>query len=328
MTLKRKIILGVSTLLLLVAGSAQAALIPFQTFVGNYGVSTDGWGSTSQSGTISALVPNGATVVAAYLYSSTFDNPTLADVGGTLAGETINYDTNLGTIPAPACCNLTATRADVTSIIKPLVDGGPGGVYNFDITETSDFQDGSALVVVYSDPTLGVSTVGILDGYARVDGDTTSLNFADPLDPTASGFFAHMMLGIGFSCCGQTNTVEVNGTLITQNAGNNNDSADPSLANGNLITVGSFDDPFSPLMPGYDEDTERYSLTDYLSTGDTSITIETTNATNNDNIFMAVFHVSGEAGVNEPPPGVSIPEPGTLALFALAMFGLRRRFNS
>lgn len=328
MNLKRKLALVLSTLLLLAAGAAQAALIPFQTFVGNYGVSTDGWGSLSQSGTISALVPNGATVVGAYLYSSTFFNPSLAGVGGTLAGETINYDTNLGTIPAPACCDLTAVRADVTNIIKPLVDGGPGGVYNFDITETSEFQDGSALVVVYSDPTLGVSTVGILDGYARVDGDTTSLNFADPLDPTAPGFFAHMMLGIGFSCCGQTNTVEVNGTLITQNAGNNNDSTDPSLGDGNLITVGSFDDPFSPLMPGYEEDTERYSLVDYLSTGDTSITIETTNATNNDNIFLAVFHVSGEAGVNEPPPGVSIPEPATLSLFVLALMGLRRKLLS
>ena len=328
MNINRKIAMMLAAMSLLVAGTVQAALIPFQTFVGNYGVSTDGWGSTSQSGTIRALVPEGATVVAAYLYTSTFSNPSLTGVGGTLAGATINYDTNLGTIPAPACCDLTATRADVTDIIKPLVDGGPGGVYNFDITETSSSQDGSALVLVYSDPTLAVSTVGILDGFARVDGDTTSLNFAEPLDPTAPGFFAHMMLGIGFSCCSQASTVEVNGTLITRNAGNNDDSADPSLSNGNLITVGSFDDPFSPFLPSYAEDTERYNLVDYLTTGDSSISIRTTNSTADDNIFMAVFHVSGEAGVNAPPPGVTISEPGTLALFALAMFGLRRRFQS
>ncbi|MDX1678033.1 PEP-CTERM sorting domain-containing protein [Arsukibacterium sp.] len=327
MKLKHKVLSLLSAMLLLIAGSVQATLVPFQTFVGNYGVSTDGWGSLSQSGTISALVPAGATVTAAYLYSSTFNNGSLTGVGGTLAGQTINYDTDLGTIPAPACCELTATRADVTDIIKPLVDGGPGGVYNFDITETSRFQDGSALVIVYNDPSLGVSTVGILDGFALVNGDTTSLNFADPLDPSAPGFFAHMMLGIGFSCCNQTNTVEVNGTLITRNAGNNDDSADPSLGDGNLITMGSFDDPFSPFMPDYSSDTERYSLVDYISNGDTSISVRTSNATNNDNIFLAVFHVSGEAGIDAPPPSVPVPEPGSLALFALALLGLRRHLK-
>lgn len=36
-----------AALLGLTAGSAQAALTTFQTFSGNYGVSTDGWGSVT-----------------------------------------------------------------------------------------------------------------------------------------------------------------------------------------------------------------------------------------------------------------------------------------
>ena len=67
-------------------GSAHAALTPFQMYTGNVGVSSDGWGSTTQAGVISADVPVGATVTAAYLYTSTFSNAALTGVGGTIAG--------------------------------------------------------------------------------------------------------------------------------------------------------------------------------------------------------------------------------------------------
>lgn len=186
-----KVSLGLAMALGLGAATlpAAASLIGFQTYVGNFAVSTDGWGSTSQSGTISASVPVGATVQAAYLYTSTFSNSSLAGVGGKLAGVNVSY-TSLGTNAG----FLTAGRTDVTSIIKPLIDGGVGGVYDFAITETSNTQDGEGLVVVYSLPTLAESTVGILDGFASVTGDTTALNFADPLDPTAAGFSAEMRL--------------------------------------------------------------------------------------------------------------------------------------
>ena len=203
----------------------------------------------------------------------------------------------------------------MTAIVKPVIDGGGGGVYNFAITETNPAQDGEALVVVYSLPSLPVSTVGILDGFSNSSGDNTAINFSDPLDPAAAGFFAEMRIASSFSCCGQDSNITVNGTTITEVAGNHDDGLETD--NGSLITVGGFDDPFSPFLPTYAEDHERYNLVPYITNGDTTISVRTVNPSGDDNIFLAVFHVTGEAGINEPPPDATVPEPGTLSLLAI-----------
>lgn len=314
-------VIGIASALLVAmaisVSQSQAALTTFASYNGTVAVSTDGFGSTSQSGTLTANAPVGSTVLAAYLYTSTYciscGSPT---PGGTLNGTPVSY-TSLGTnVVTPDFFSLTAYRANVTSIVAPIINGGAGGAYNFNVTETDSLQDGEALVVVYSNAALPNSSVGILDGFSAVTGDSTAINFADPLNPSAAGFFAEMRLGIGFSCCTQASTVTVNGTTITTQAGNFDDGL--QQANGSLITMGGDNDAFSPLLPSYADDHERYNLVPYIANGDTSISIRTLNPSHDDNIFLAVFHVSGEAGFNQPPP-TGVPEPGTLGLLGIGL---------
>jgi hypothetical protein len=304
-----------------VSNGAQASLALFQQFNGAYGLSTDGGGSNNGDYTVSAFVPVGATVTAAYLYQATYDS-TGTPTPVTLNGSSLTFASQVPN--ATACCSLASARADVTGLVSSVVNGGAGGTYNFTVGEgNSGVTDGTALVVVYSLASLPTTTVAILDGFASVTGDSTALNFADPLDPTAAGFQAEMRLGIGFSCCGQESTVKVNGTTITDVAGNNDDGTS-GVENGDLITVGGNDDPFTPANPTYDQDHERYNLASSIVKGDTSIKVDTINASQDDNIFLAAFVVTGNANVNQPPPPPTtpgVPEPASWAMM-IAGFGL------
>jgi hypothetical protein len=115
--------------------------------------------------------------------------------------------------------------------------------------------------------------------------------------------------------------VSVNDIVITENAGNNDDGIG-SLSEGQLISVGGFDDPFPPLLPGYGDDHERYNLQPYITKGDKAIAVKTSNFSRDDNIFLAGFYVTGRAGVSSS----TVPEPGALTLLALgiAVFGAKR----
>ncbi|MBI4876774.1 MAG: PEP-CTERM sorting domain-containing protein [Acidobacteria bacterium] len=284
-------------------------------------MSTAGWGSVTNTGTITASVPVGSTVLAAYLYQSMYN---IASVGVFAPGGTLNALPVAYGAPVinTSATFLASSRADVTGIVKPIIDAGPGGVYSFSITEPggetgSTGWDGEALVVVYSNASLPTSTVGILDGFSAVGGDSSTITFASALDPTAAGFFAEMRLGIGYSCCSQKSTVKVNGVTITDNAGNNDDGLG-SISNGQLITVGDYADPFSAMLPSYADDHERYNLVPQVTLGDVAISVFTENPSTDDNIFLEVFHVAGEATV----VGGDVPEPSSVILLGTILAGL------
>lgn len=311
------------------ATTADAALFGFQTFTGNVKNSNDG--ASSNDAFISASTEAGSTVLAAYLYTSTwsFSANTTAPTGVTLGGTPVSF-TNTSVQVPDLCCGLASHRADVTDIVKPTIDGGPGGVVDFVYSEGVEQGriDGSALVVVYENPSLPEATVSILDGFSASTGDQFIATFANPIDTTDPNFFAELALGIGFSAGNtQFSEIEVNGQLLTAQAGDFDDGFE---ANGGLITVGGFDDPLVSAPPATKAgDSERYDLTGFLNNGDTQITVDTVNPSGDDNIFLATFYLGGEATVVNPEdpdtPAVPLPLPAALLMTGMgALAGIRK----
>jgi len=289
------------------------------TFVGRGGVSTDGLGQSEGGGTIQAEVPAGSTVVQAYLYGTYFtDNPSDAD-------RTISIDGTNHLLPliGPDPTTFLATaRGDITTQVAAKVGSG-GGITNFTVDNDPASLDGVALVVLFSNPSLPVSTIAVLDGESKQTGDTFSFNFSTPLEVDRPGFSATLAVGSGFSDqaqgapatheCGtvaaQASTIDINGARLSSCAG---DYDDGYGNNGGLITVGgvgdSIDNPADPLQGAADgktprvQDDELYNLVPFLKNGDSKVTVETVNASNDDNLFLAVLKVTQETGAQKTVP--------------------------
>lgn len=325
------------------AASAHASLNVSYQFNGNGNWSLDAVGSNSTPvGDLSAVVPTGSTVVKAFLYST--------NVSGVNTVPTVNFDgtllsgvtwTSLGTNAQ----GLTAFRADVTSQVSAKIGSGSASEFTFSILSenVNNSIDGEALAIVYSNPTEQKRTIAFLDGNSNSAGDSTAINLSTPLTSSQladSNFEALMSLGIGYSYqsgSNQYSIVNVNGSRLTSSAGGEDDGIS---ANGGLITIGGIGDsitnPAAPFALGGSnprQDDELYSLKPYLSSGMTSIAIQTQNPSGDDNIFFAGFNITADAGVNQPPPPPpsGVPDAGsTVALMGMSLAGLlalRRRLH-
>ena len=319
------------------AGAASADLTTATLLTGTVGMSVDGIGSNnSPTGDVQALIPVGATILQAYLYSAGTPFPfyansphTLADYNGagiTLAGVPItNFSKLVGATSTRADIGRWFTgRADVTALVKTLTAGAltPNFSWTVDEGAVSNRFDGEVLAIAYSLPGLPQASVAFLDGGQNTAGETTHVNFVGPLpDVSAPSFVAQLGLGISFSCCGnQTSTVDVNGTNLTNFAGNQNDGIPPpGNPDGSLITVGGLGDNPANNVASYADDDELYDLKPFLNTGDTLLTIFTKNPSNDDNIFFASMYITAEVG--SITPGVPEPETYALLLTGLAAVG-------
>lgn len=307
------------------------------TFVGKGNWSLDGVGGQATSGgTISADVPEGSRVEAAYFYGTTFTTIPNAITSVDIARGSDSLTLGASDFTALGItAGLQAYRSDVTTFFREAIDDGDASVFDFTVSNiTGSGIDGFTLVVVYSNPDEDTRTISLLDGFSATSGDDFELGFSEPVDTDQAGFEALMSLGIGFGFQQngeqQFSRITIDGRQLTTSAGGSDDGA---ATNGGLVTIGGLGDSSAnpdpdALTTGARTDDELYDLaqgnatdaTPYLPDGATGIAVTTINPSNNDNIFFAGFNITAIVAVdtdeNDAPIAVSdsasVDEDGTV----------------
>lgn len=288
------------------SGEDVESLLPAVTEYGMISLSVDGTGMIAGAGTIDVEKPAGATVRGAYLATAStgFSGYTIPDGEITLDGVGVAWDTTLAN-------SISSYNhwADVTTIVKPVVDAAAAGTVAVDYTEASStLVDGSILSVIFDDPGAAAdNTIVLLFGAQDVAGDTFAIALTDPIDLGDPDLVLDMGLGISYGCqsvnCGsnQISQVDVNGTRITSSSGGFDDGEE---ANGALLTVGGLGDsntnppdPFSGPQNDSRYDDELYDLIPFVTDGDTQIDVFTINPSIDDNIYFAHLNLGGLTAV-------------------------------
>lgn len=307
------------------------------TFVGKGNWSLDAiGGQASGGGIVTAIVPTGSRIEAAFLYGSTFSGGSVSSVQLTRDADSLTAG---GFTALGATAGLQGYRTDITTFIREAIDTGDASPFDFTVSNISGSAvDGFALVVVYSNPDESTRTISLLDGFSATTGDDFSLSFSEPVNTTQEGFEALVSLGIGFGFqpAGQFSRITVDGRQLTTSAGGQDDGV---AADGGLITIGGIGDSSANPDPNVTDgggprtDDELYDLAagnsanaaPFLANGATKLEITTINPSNNDNIFFAGFNITAVVAVdtdeNDAPvavnDAVSVDEDGTVSFGVL-----------
>lgn len=334
------------------AGQAQAGL-SFLEAHADAAMSIDGLGQTGTGGQIQTNVPAGATILRAYMYVTPVFSTFFTDVTLIQGANSVLLPAGGGTLLDNANPS-AARRHDVTTFVSNNI---AGGLQNWTVNEAVSTQsDGSVLVVVYRHASTTGATAIIMDGELALSGDTTTLGFA----PYASGAVVMSLASeFSFQPTGQVTLIDVTTSSnavprrLSGCAGGQDDGAG---ADGALMTVGGIGDNTSNPDPactgaqGPFVDDELYNLAQgnsadsdpFISVGDTSLTLITSNPSNDDNVFFlgitAGFRITDvddistdvptdDAPTDDGPSPVPAPAPLVLLGLGLLAAGISRRIR-
>lgn len=282
---------------------------------GKYRLSVAAVGSNNASHQATIVKPTADAVVdKAFVMAASYLNTPIPNGSVTIDGQPITWiEAVTNDIPPSLLDYFHSVRADVTSLVKAKIDAAPAGNVSFTFTEGSinSKVDGETLVVVFSVPsTTARRTVSLLFGGQQLSGDRFELTLNQPFDKNKRGAVANMGLGISFSYQGggtqQYSIIDVNGNRLSTAAGGEDDGTG---ANGALITAGGVgDSQANPVNPSATptnarSDDEAYSLKSRIGITDKVIRVDTSNPSNDDNIFFAWFEISVSADVNADTDG-------------------------
>jgi hypothetical protein len=300
------------------AGLSSTALAPVLSDTGQISLSVDGLGSSNPAGgPILVFKPAGGTVREAFMFAAGtgFSGYTPSDTDVTIDGSAVTWN------PAETIANNVGSgnvMADVTSMVSAKLNAAPAGLVSFTVAEgaNTDSIDGEVLAVVFNNPSSPTdNTVALLYGSQNSSGDTFPIALGTPIDKSNPNLDINMGLGIsfGYQAAGDENqfsNITVDNKPLSGAAGGQDDcdqkyAATPDFAscgNGSLLTVGGIGDttanPTDPTAPPADScsprcDDELYDLLPFVSNGDTKITVNTVNPSNDDNIFLSTMFFKG-----------------------------------